>query len=82
MKNTDTVNISKKDSIVFQLSTLNLLMLVAFLAVMAVIILSMTKSTNSSISMFSYMMTLTNHEAALKERCYVFVRSGYRICCC
>ena len=67
MKNTDTVNISKKDSIVFQLSTLNLLMLVAFLAVMAVIILSMTKSTNSSISMLSYMMTLTNHEAALKN---------------
>ncbi len=67
MKNKSAVNISKKDSIVFQLSALNLLMLVAFIAVMAVIMLSMTKSTNSSISMFSHMMVLTNHEAALKN---------------
>ena len=67
MADKSSIKIGKKDSIVFQLSSLNLLMLVAFLAVMGLVMSSMMKSTNTSITMFSSMMTLTNHEAALKN---------------
>ncbi|MBQ3797238.1 MAG: methyl-accepting chemotaxis protein [Butyrivibrio sp.] len=67
MKDNSLVKVSKKDSILFQLSSLNLLMLVAFVAVMAMIMMSMKTSTGSSISMFNSMMTLTNHEANLKS---------------
>ena len=67
MKDSKAIKINKKDSIVFQLSTLNLLMLVAFIAVMVMVMMSMTKSTNSSISMFDHMMELTQHEAQLKS---------------
>jgi methyl-accepting chemotaxis protein len=67
MADKSSIKIGKKDSIVFQLSSLNLLMLVAFLAVMGLVMSSMMKSTNTSIAMFSSMMTLTNHEAALKN---------------
>ena len=63
----NSIKIRKKDSIVFQLLSLNLLMLVAFFAVMALVISSMMTSTNTSISMFSNMMTLTQHEAQLKN---------------
>ena len=63
----NSIKIKKKDSIVFQLLSLNLLMLVAFFAVMALVISSMMTSTNTSISMFSNMMTLTQHEAQLKN---------------
>jgi methyl-accepting chemotaxis protein len=67
MKESKAIKINKKDSIVFQLSTLNILMLVAFIAVMVMVMMSMTKSTNSSISMFDHMMELTQHEAQLKS---------------
>ncbi|WP_026518658.1 methyl-accepting chemotaxis protein [Butyrivibrio sp. MC2021] len=67
MADKSSIKIGKKDSIVFQLSSLNLLMLIAFIAVMALVMSSMRTSTNTSISMFSSMMTLTNHEAALKN---------------
>ncbi|WP_026489678.1 methyl-accepting chemotaxis protein [Butyrivibrio sp. XBB1001] len=61
------IKIRTKDSIVFQLSALNLLMLVAFTVVMALVIQSMKTSTNNSISLFDHMMDLTTHEAALKS---------------
>ena len=67
MKDINTVKVNKKDSILFQLSSLNLLMLVAFIVVMAMVMQSMKTSTNSSISMFNNMMNLTEHEAKLKS---------------
>jgi methyl-accepting chemotaxis protein len=67
MKDTNTVKVSKKDSIMFQLSSLNLLMLIAFMVVMGLIMQSMKTSNTSSISMFNYMMELTEHEANLKS---------------
>ena len=65
-KNTN-VKVSKFNSILYQLSALNLLMLVAFILVIALVMSSMKKSTNSSISMFDSMMALTQHEAQLKS---------------
>ena len=67
MKDNKLIKINKKDSIVFQLSALNLLMLVAFIVVMVMIMNSMSTTTNGSISMFNYMMSLTEHEANLKS---------------
>lgn len=67
MKENKSVVVKKKDSIVFQLSALNLLILVAFIAVMTLVIFSMNKSTTSSIAMFDNMMNLTTHEATLKN---------------
>ena len=63
----NSVKIKKKDSIVNQISALNLLMLIAFIAVMTMVIMAMRTSTNSSITMFDHMMTLTEHEANLKS---------------
>ena len=67
MNNPTELKIKTKDSIVFQLSSLNLLMLIAFVIVMLLVMTSMVNSTNSSISMFGSMMNLTQHEAALKN---------------
>ncbi len=67
MKDNKTIKVKTKDSIVFQLSSLNLLILVAFIVVMVLITLSMKKSTNNSIEMFDDMMQLTVHEANLKS---------------
>ncbi len=67
MENNTNVKVSKFNSILFQLSALNLLMLVAFICVIALVMTSMKKSTNSSISMFDSMMALTQHEAQLKS---------------
>jgi methyl-accepting chemotaxis protein len=66
-KSTTSVKISKFNSIVFQLSALNLLMLVAFMIVMALVMTSMKTSTTTSIDMFGSMMSLTQHEAQLKS---------------
>jgi methyl-accepting chemotaxis protein len=65
-KNTN-VKVSKFNSILYQLSALNLLMLVAFITVIAIVMTSMKTSTSSSISMFDSMMSLTQHEAQLKS---------------
>ncbi|MBE5842681.1 MAG: methyl-accepting chemotaxis protein [Butyrivibrio sp.] len=62
-----SVNIKKKDSIMAQISFLNLAMLVAFIAIMVLVMNAMTRSTRSSIQMFDSMMTLTQHEASLKS---------------
>lgn len=67
MKDNTNVVVKKKDSIVFQFSTLNLLMLISFLVVMIMVMSAMNKTTNSSISMFDSMMDLTTHEAELKS---------------
>ena len=58
--------VSGINSIVVQISALNLGMLIAFLIVMALIMNAMNKSTTSSIEMFDSMMELTSHEANLK----------------
>lgn len=63
----DKVKIKKIDSIMFQISTANVAILVAFVIVMAFVMSSMMTSTNSSISMFSTMMKLTQDEANLKS---------------
>jgi methyl-accepting chemotaxis protein len=67
LSNNSSVKIRKKDSILFQLSALNLLMLIAFVAVMAMVMMSMKTSTTSSIDMFDRMMVMTQHEANLKS---------------
>ena len=67
MKENVGVNVKKKDSIVFQLSALNLLILVAFVVVMVMVMSAMQTSTTSSITMFGSMMNLTTHEANLKS---------------
>ena len=64
---TTNIKVKKKDSIMFQLSSLNLLILVAFILVMAMVMSAMKTSTTSSIAMFDSMMSLTQHEAALKS---------------
>ncbi|WP_029324549.1 methyl-accepting chemotaxis protein [Butyrivibrio sp. AE3004] len=61
------INVSKVNSILFQLMLLNLLMLISFVIVMNLVMSSMKKSTTSSIDMFDSMMTLTQHEAILKS---------------
>ncbi len=50
MKDTNTVKVSKKDSILFQLSSLNLLMLIAFVVVM---IMVMQENNRLPITFFS-----------------------------
>ena len=67
MKDKTKVVINKKDSIVFQLSALNLLMLISFLVVMYMVMTAMKTSTASSINMFDSMMELTTHESTLKS---------------
>jgi methyl-accepting chemotaxis protein len=64
-KRTD-VKISAGNSIVTRILGLNLAMLIAFLLVMLFVMRAMTTSTTSSVKMFSSMMQLTEHEAALK----------------
>jgi len=61
------VTIRKFDSILTQLSFLNLAMLLAFIIVMIFVINAMGRSTSTSIEMFDSMMTLTTHEANLKS---------------
>lgn len=65
-KKTDNLKVSGLHSIVAQIVTLNLIMLVAFVFVMLMIIRAMTSSTNSSVKMFDSMVSLTSHEASLK----------------
>ena len=65
--NEKKIKVKTKDSIVFQLSALNLLMLVAFIIVMVMVMQSMKSSTNNSMEMFDHMMELTQHEANLKS---------------
>lgn len=67
MKDNTKVVIKKKDSIVFQLSALNLLMLISFFIVMYMVMSAMKTSTTSSINMFDSMMDLSTHEAKLKS---------------
>ncbi len=67
MAENKNIKIKKVNSIVFQVSALNLLMLVAFLLVMILVMTAMRTSTNSSITMFDSMMELTQHEAELKN---------------
>lgn len=67
MNEKKSIKIKTKDSIVFQLSALNLLMLVAFIIVMVMVMNSMKTNTENSISMFDHMMELTQHEANLKS---------------
>ena len=67
ISNATNVTVRKKDSILFQLMTLNVLMLIAFIIVMNLVMSSMERTTNTSIDMFSSMMTLTEHEATLKS---------------
>ncbi len=67
MKDNKKVIVNKKDSIVFQLSSLNLLMLISFLVVMFMVMSAMKTSTTSSINMFDSMVELTTHEAKLKS---------------
>ena len=62
----NNAKVSGINSIVVQISALNLGMLIAFLIVMALIMNAMNKSTTSSIEMFDSMMELTSHEANLK----------------
>ncbi len=54
-------------TIMFQVSGLNLLMLVAFIIVMVMVMNSMASSTKSGTKMFDYMMELTTLEADLKN---------------
>ncbi len=54
-------------TIMFQVSGLNLLILVAFIIVMAIVVNSMASSTESGTEMFDYMMELTTLEADLKN---------------
>ncbi len=54
-------------TIMFRVSGLNLLILVAFIIVMVVVMRSMESSTKSGTKMFDYMMELTNLEAGLKN---------------
>ena len=61
------ISVKKKDSILFQLMLLNFLMLISFIIVMNLVTNSMKRSTDTSIDMFSSMMTLTEHEATLKS---------------
>jgi methyl-accepting chemotaxis protein len=67
VKDNKKVIVNKKDSIVFQLSSLNLLMLISFLVVMFMVMSAMKTSTTSSINMFDSMVELTTHEAKLKS---------------
>ncbi|WP_026658495.1 methyl-accepting chemotaxis protein [Butyrivibrio sp. AC2005] len=61
------ITVKKVNSILFQVLTLNLFMLIAFVVVMFLVMTSMQRSTNTSIEMFGQMMSLTQHEAALKS---------------
>ncbi len=63
----DKVRIKKIHSIMFQLTTSNVMIFIAFIIVMAFVVLSMRSSTNSSKSMFNTMMKLTQDEATLKS---------------
>jgi len=54
-------------TVLFQVSGMNILMLVAFLIVMVIVIGTMRSSTSSSITMFDHMMNLTTSEAQLKS---------------
>lgn len=67
MKESKNVSVKTKDSIVFQLSALNLLILIAFVVVMVMVMSAMRTSTTNSITMFDSMMELTTHEANLKS---------------
>lgn len=80
--NTD-VKISGFNSIVVQILSLNIAMLVAFILVLGMIMMAMQTSTSNSIEMFDSMMTLTEHEANLKtdvmtlyDQCIGYVASG------
>lgn len=59
--------VKQTHTIMFQITSLNILMLAAFLMVMVFVISAMHNSTNTSKNMFSYMMGLTEEEALLKS---------------
>ncbi|MCR5342058.1 MAG: methyl-accepting chemotaxis protein [Butyrivibrio sp.] len=61
------ITVKKVNSILFQIMSLNLFMLIAFVLVMMLVMSSMQKTTNTSIQMFDSMMSLTQHEANLKS---------------
>ena len=63
----DKVKVSKINSIMFQISMANIAILIAFIIVMGVVMMAMKTSTNSSVTMFSTMMRLTQDEANLKN---------------
>ena len=64
-KHTD-IKVTPAHSIVSRILALNIGMLLAFVLVMFFIMRAMNTSTNSSVKMFDSMMSLTEHEAALK----------------
>ena len=68
MSQNDTkVVVKKQNSILVQMTALNLGMLIAFIVVMSMVMSAMSTSTNTSVTMFDSMMTLTTHEANLKS---------------
>ena len=63
----EKIKVKKINSIMFQIAVANVAILIAFIIVMSFVMSSMDTSTSSSISMFKTMMTLTQHEAMLKN---------------
>lgn len=61
------MKIKLKNTIMFQISILNVLMLVAFIVVMALVVGSMKNTNTNSSSMFEYVIELTTDEAELKS---------------
>ncbi len=63
----EKVRIKKINSIMFQIAAANVAILLAFIVVMGFVMTAMKNSTNTSIDMFQTMMSLTTHEAELKN---------------
>ena len=59
--------VSLKDTILFQVGSLNILMLIAFIIVMVLVVGAMNKTTSTSEEMFHYVVKLNNYEAKLKN---------------
>ena len=59
--------VSLKDTILFQVGSLNILMLIAFIIVMVLVVGAMNKTTSTSKEMFHYVVKLNNYEAKLKN---------------
>ena len=59
--------VSLKVTILFQVGSLNILMLIAFIIVMVLVVGAMNKTTSTSEEMFHYVVKLNNYEAKLKN---------------
>ncbi|SCZ77852.1 methyl-accepting chemotaxis protein [Pseudobutyrivibrio xylanivorans] len=66
MNENKKVKVSGIHSIIVQISTLNVAMLISFLVVMSLSMRAMNTSTSSSVEMFDSMMAQTTHESNLK----------------